>query len=215
MTCANRKKSSESEVKNRLVVLFKQLFLVGSWFIIILFLTQGHPPKVIIFLYLCWCIFFYIRSEQQRLSKPDKQLLISSQSEISQDTNVEETNCVSELLDKILYLRSEGQDINRVNLILANLSHAQLVGVNLSGIYLSGTNLSNANLCGANLCNVNLSDAQLVSANLSSTNLKNANLSSTHLANANLSHADLQEANLSNANLSHADLQEANLSNAN
>ena len=111
-------------------------------------------------------------------------------------------------------------NLSNANLSGANLSNARLTAVNLSGAKLWRTNLSNAWLLVADLSNAyfsdaNLSNACLLDANLSNAYLSDANLSKTNFSRANLSDANLSDANLSDANLSDANLSSTNLSKTN
>ncbi|MGA2604505.1 MAG: toll/interleukin-1 receptor domain-containing protein [Verrucomicrobiia bacterium] len=102
-----------------------------------------------------------------------------------------------------------GTDLNRANLIGANLYYADLSLAKLSRADLHGANLSRAKLSRADLHGANLSRA-----NLSSANLSDADLSLANLGYANLSGADLSGANLIGTNLSGTNLKRANLSGA-
>ncbi|MFS8886218.1 pentapeptide repeat-containing protein [Synechococcus sp. H70.2] len=116
-------------------------------------------------------------------------------------------------------------DLRGANLILVNLSEADLRGGNLSRANLSGASLSRANLSRvdlrgsglslADLSGVNLIETNLSQADLSGSKLWWADLSGANLIETNLSRADLWRANLSKANLSKADLRGADLRGAN
>lgn len=105
--------------------------------------------------------------------------------------------------------RDFGQaDLERVQLVGADIRDANLNGANFHAAKLNRTNFSDANLSMANLSNADLGHAIL------SANLSNANLRSAGLSNADLRHADLSGVNLRDADLSSADLRDANLSGA-
>ena len=92
----------------------------------------------------------------------------------------------------------------------ADLSHASLVGADLSGAELRRTTMK-----GANFSEANLKDAHLFRADLSHAVLSHANLHRAPLYKSNLSHADLRGADLEGAYLYEAVLSEANMKGAN
>jgi len=92
----------------------------------------------------------------------------------------------------------------------ANLQKANLIGANLQEAYLEG-----ANLQGADLFSANLQKAKLESANLQGTDLEGVNLQEANLKRANLQKAKLTWANLQGADLFSANLQGAKLIDAN
>ena len=129
--------------------------------------------------------------------------------------------------DKRLLRECKGQDIcqGRVEalerLIEANinLQKSNLIDADLKGANLENANLNGADLEEANLENANLNSADLKFANLNSANLENAsfydiNLNYTKLNGANLKGADLKGYNLTNASLEKANLKGADLTNA-
>ena len=123
-------------------------------------------------------------------------------------------------LDKVLqehkiWGTSGGQQGRRANLERVNLVGADLHGVNLAEANLYQCNLSKANLQGASLAKANLQGALLGGANLQKASLWEADLQGARLSLANLQEANLSRANLSGANLRESNLQRANLSRAN
>ena len=127
--------------------------------------------------------------------------------------------------------RNESQliviDLSHADLSGMCLNHANLSVVDLSGADLSSTQLSYADLRGSNLSSTNLSYTDFSYANLDNVNFDNAVFDNTCLNHVNLSnvnfhnkilknvkfhHANLVGANLSSANLSGANLSAANLS---
>ena len=96
--------------------------------------------------------------------------------------------------------------------IKANLREANLILEDLSGANLSKADLRKANLSGANLRRADLKGARLSKADLSEANLRGAHLGGADLYLANLSRADLREADFMEADLWRADLSGANLS---
>lgn len=100
-----------------------------------------------------------------------------------------------------LWLRSEGKQGVRANLIQADLSGTDLSEANLMLAELSGSHLS-----GSNLLLVDLSQADLSNADLSGADLSGADLLLTNFEGADLSRADLSVVDLSGATLSHARL---------
>lgn len=112
-----------------------------------------------------------------------------------------------------------GTDLSEANLMLAELSGSQLSGSNLLLVDLSQANLSDADLSGADLSGAdllltNFERADLSRADLSVVDLSGATLSHARLAGAILIQADLSGATLKGADLSGADLSGANLSSA-
>jgi nucleoside phosphorylase len=122
------------------------------------------------------------------------------------------------------------KNLERIALIEANLTGANLFGANLTGANLERANLRRANLFGANLRRANLiganleradlikadlTEADLIEANLIGANLERANLTGANLFGANLTGANLERANLRRANLFGANLRRANLIGAN
>lgn len=164
MALANRKKFSVyREAKTRVISLVKPMAWVGSGFTIMLLLTKAKPPSFIVGLYLCLCTLFFAWREQQRVEKESEKILTISQAlNNTEFSNTEKKlEAQSDLLEQIIHLKSHNQGINSLNLILANLSNAQLVGVDLNCAYLSGSNFTNANLSGASMSNGNLSGTRL------------------------------------------------------
>ncbi len=125
----------------------------------------------------------------------------------------------------MIVINLSGADLRDVNmsnayLINANLSDTNLINANLSNANLSNANLSKANLSGANLIDANLSKANLIKADLRLADLSGADLSGavlrgTSLGEANMHKVDLSESDLRGTDLSGANLREANLSGAN
>ena len=107
-----------------------------------------------------------------------------------------------------------GKQGKRANLERVNLVGADLHGVNLAEANLYQCNLSKANLQGASLAKANLLGAQMGGANLNKASLWEADLQGARLNLANLQEANLSRANLSNANLREANLQKANCTRA-
>ena len=97
----------------------------------------------------------------------------------------------------------------------ANLERVNLVGADLHGVNLAEANLCQANLSKANLQGAGLSKANLQGAMMGGVNLQKASLWDSDLQGARLSLANLQGANLSQANLYRANLRESNLRGAN
>ena len=112
----------------------------------------------------------------------------------------------------------QGADLSGANLQRANLRNAQLQGANLRSAHLQGANMEGAKLQGADLRSAevkrNWEGAQLQGANLESADLQGENLSSAKLKGANLQHAELQGAVLEAAELEGANLTGANLQGA-
>ncbi|MBW4628061.1 MAG: pentapeptide repeat-containing protein [Brasilonema octagenarum HA4186-MV1] len=96
-----------------------------------------------------------------------------------------------------------------------NLFEAQLERVNLLGANLEGANLQEAELEKANLQGTNLQTANLQGVDFSKANLQGVNFQGANLYDADLEGANLQGANLQGANLQKADLQKTNLTTAN
>jgi len=112
-----------------------------------------------------------------------------------------------------------GTDLSEANLMLAELSGSQLSGSNLLLVDLSQANLSDADLSGADLSGAdllltNFARADLSRADLSVVDLSGATLSHARLTGAILIQADLSGATLKGADLSGADLSGANLTSA-
>ena len=113
-----------------------------------------------------------------------------------------------------------GIDLDKTNLIRANLQEADLSLASLQQADLGKANLQEADLSGASLQQAvlrkaNLQEAVLDSANLQQADLVSANLQQADLGSANLQEADLFEANLQQAFLFEANLQQADLRSAN
>jgi hypothetical protein len=117
----------------------------------------------------------------------------------------------------------------RIDLTLANLSHANLIGADLAGAKLTGViltaaelisaDLTAADLISADLSRADLTGAKLTRARLTGADLTAARLGAIHLngadlRRADLTGADLQSAHLTGANLTDADLTQANLTGA-
>ena len=96
-----------------------------------------------------------------------------------------------------------------INLVGADLRHADL-----SGALLSYADLSIADLSGADLSYADLHHAVLIGAHLAGADLRYAHLESARLALADLRHADLRDAHLGFAHLGLAHLDGADLSGA-
>jgi hypothetical protein len=77
-------------------------------------------------------------------------------------------------------------DLFGANLGLANLGLANLAGANLTGAHLLRADLTVANLSGANLSGANLSGADLIAANLAGADLTGASLLLTRIQGAKL-----------------------------
>jgi uncharacterized protein YjbI with pentapeptide repeats len=103
-----------------------------------------------------------------------------------------------------------GADLRKADLLMADLS-----GANLNRANLNGTNLRKANLSGASLWQAYLLGTDLMGANLSGANLRETDLSGVNLSRATLIETNLSRGNLIGANLKEADLRKANLSRAN
>ena len=106
-------------------------------------------------------------------------------------------------------------DLSGADLRKANLNDAFLLLTNLSEANLSEANLIQANLYESYMVKANLQGANLTQINLDGSNLKQSNLIDSVLICASLINANLEEANLSNSDLMAACLGNANLSNAN
>lgn len=118
---------------------------------------------------------------------------------------------LEQVLDEHLeWVNSGGQRGKR-----ANLERANLVGADLHGVNLAEANLYQANLSKANLQGAGLSKANLQGAMMGGVNLQKASLWESDLQGARISLANLQGANLSQANLYRANLRESNLQGAN
>lgn len=89
-----------------------------------------------------------------------------------------------------------------------------LSDANLNKLDLVGANLHDANLSNALLSGVNLEEANLVGADLNGAVLPEACLEYTDLSYADLSNSNLVEANLTNARLFHTNLSFADLTGA-
>ena len=125
-----------------------------------------------------------------------------------------------EELEKVLTEHKEwgnsgGKQGRRANLERVNLVGADLHGVNLAEANLHQANLSKANLQGASLAKANLQGAVLGGANLQKASLWECDLQGARLALANLQEANLTQANLMKANLRESNLKRANLTRAN
>ena len=68
-----------------------------------------------------------------------------------------------------------------MNLIGANLSHAELFNAGLVGANLTGANLSHADLYNTDLSDANLTNANLTNINLDQAYLSNAKLSGAYI----------------------------------
>lgn len=108
-----------------------------------------------------------------------------------------------------------GADLSRANLNQVNLTGAYLCEIDLRMANISDADLTGANLRGANLRGANLRGTTLNQANLAGTDLSGAHLMLVNLIEANLTWVNLSEANLKVANLTRANLSEANLKMAN
>ena len=97
-------------------------------------------------------------------------------------------------------------DLSGANLWRANLWRADLRGANLSG-----ANLNNADLNDADLSGADLRDTDLRDANLRDAGLRDADLNRADLSGADLSGTDLIGANLNDSHLIDADLNGAHL----
>ncbi len=104
--------------------------------------------------------------------------------------------------------------LERINLLGANLEGANLLKAELEKSNLQGTNLQKANLQGVDLSRANLSGVNLSGANLYDADLEGANLQGANLSGANLQKADLQKTNLTTANVEGANLLGADLEDA-
>ena len=113
------------------------------------------------------------------------------------------------------WINSGGKQGRRANLERVNLVGADLHGVNLAEANLHQANLSKANLQGASLAKANLQGAVLGGANLQKASLWECDLQGARLSLANLQEANLTQANLAKANLRESNLQKANLTRAN
>ncbi len=105
-----------------------------------------------------------------------------------------------------------GKQGRRANLERVNLVGADLHGVNLAEANLHQCNLSKANLQGASLAKANMQGALLGGANLQKASLWEADLTGARLQLANLQEANMTLTNLSKANLREANLQKSNMS---
>ena len=79
-----------------------------------------------------------------------------------------------------------GSELNEADLSGANLSRADLFGASLRGVRMRGSELVETSLVGANLANADLVDAGLGGADLTFCNLTGANLTGAHLDGAHL-----------------------------
>lgn len=119
------------------------------------------------------------------------------------------------VLDEHLeWINSGGQRGKRANLERVNLVGADLHGVNLAEANLCQANLSKANLQGAGLSKANLQGAMLGGANLQKASLWNSDLQGARISLANLQGANLSQANLNRANLRESNLRGANMTRA-
>src|ERR1041384_7167126 len=100
-----------------------------------------------------------------------------------------------------------GADLHGAKMGFANLERVQLIGANLTDTELHGADLSGADLSRASLC-----DAQLVGARLKFTNLRGADLRRADLSDAVLLSASLNDAKLDDACLLRSFLLQADLS---
>ena len=121
-----------------------------------------------------------------------------------------------ELLLKILeehklWLKSNGKQGKRANLVNEYLCKANLRGAILDRAYLSRANFYGANLHGASFKYADLKYANLKYSNLQDANFRNADLSGASLQGADLTWADLSWARLDGADFSGANLTYANL----
>ena len=98
-------------------------------------------------------------------------------------------------------------NLEKSELILANLHGTDLHGADLQGANLDAANLEGANLIGANLEGANLRGADLRGANLEGANLRGAKLRGVNLGGANLEGANLEGAVLEGAKLEGTDLK--------
>lgn len=99
-------------------------------------------------------------------------------------------------------------NLEKANLLGANLQYAELWEANLEKAYLLGANLQEARLT-----NANLEKADFGGGIPQQQGLRNANLQGASFGYANLQGANFGSANLQGANLTNANLQEANLTN--
>lgn len=118
----------------------------------------------------------------------------------------------------------EGAELDKCNLVNADLFGSDLKLANLTEANLTKTDLKRARLDWANLSGANLTEAELVGASLIGTKLSEVKLTRADLVEASLAGAILTKADLTGANLTGADLsgahfegaslEEANLSGA-
>ena len=145
-------------------------------------------------------------------------------SAILSKTNLSKANLTKASLKNVYFYTFEvnlsGADLSKAqlggaNLSEANLSKAKLIGAKTEQkIELIRANLTDADLSGANLIDADLSNADLERANLKNANLEGANLSEAKLNNAKLIGTKLNRADLTKAVLYDADLTDADLENA-
>jgi uncharacterized protein YjbI with pentapeptide repeats len=102
-------------------------------------------------------------------------------------------------------------DLRGAILVAADLYSANLTQVDLTGAKVLGADLRSASLNAALLAAADFTGAVLIRANLSEAVLISANFSRANLRNADLTSADLFDVNLAEADLSNADLSRANL----
>ncbi|MFK7846434.1 MAG: pentapeptide repeat-containing protein [Rhodothermales bacterium] len=118
------------------------------------------------------------------------------------------------LAEHLEWVNSSGQRGKRANLERVNLVGADLHGVNLTEANLCQANLSKANLQGAGLSKANLQGAMMGGVNLQKASLWDSDLQSARLSLANLQGANLSQANLYRANLRESNLQGTNMTRA-
>ena len=107
--------------------------------------------------------------------------------------------------------KSQGFELN---LMGADLSHAQLGDVNLSGAMLNDANLTNTNIFSANLSNTYLHRTIMKNAELTNIDFTDARAWGVDLSNAKLRWVTMPNFTLDHANLSYAQLNDVNLSGA-
>ena len=101
--------------------------------------------------------------------------------------------------------------LNRFNLVNANLSGALMARTQLKGAKMNRTNLRGAKLTACNLSGADLTGADLYRATLFKSDLSRANLMKANLTRSNLSKSDLSQAVLSRSDFRGADMSNAQL----
>ena len=114
------------------------------------------------------------------------------------------------LFRRVSHLLS-GVNLQRANLLCANLRRVNLQNANVRAAILRDANLRGANLQGTCLDDADLRVASLQNANLSGATVRGANMEDVVLRDANLVGVDLKKANLLCADLRDADLSDADL----